>query len=308
MSFFEKLKQGLERTRQSMSRGSVALFSFGKKIDEEFFEQLEEALIVSDVGVNMANDICLKLKKAAKKNNILETEELKKEFIDIVSQGLSQNAVAKDDVVPKASSCPQKVILVVGVNGVGKTTTVGKLAYNLKLKGHSVMVAAADTFRDAAVPQLEAWAKMADVEIVKKEETSDPSAVVFDAVRAAQAKGVEILICDTAGRLHNKKNLMEQLAKIKRILEKLCLQANQEVFLVLDATTGQNAISQAKEFKNMVNITGLILTKLDGSAKGGAAISIANELGVPIKYVGLGEGLLDLEEFDSKSFAEALFL
>ncbi|WP_291965722.1 signal recognition particle-docking protein FtsY [Caloramator sp.] len=301
MSWFEKLKQGLTKTRNVLNDKVDALLSFTKTIDEELYEELEEILITSDVGVSTTTKIIEMLRKKVKENRIddpLKVKELLKEIIaDILDN-------EKHSVIPKSTPA---VYIVVGVNGVGKTTSIGKMSHYLKQKGYKVMLAAADTFRAAAIDQLEVWAKRSGVDIIKHQEGADPAAVVFDAIQAAKARGVDILICDTAGRLHNKKNLMEELRKINRIVEREYENAYKKTFLVLDATTGQNALNQAKEFMNVANVNGLILTKLDGTAKGGVVISIANELNIPVSMIGVGEGIEDLQEFDPKEFADALF-
>ncbi|MGN1039297.1 MAG: signal recognition particle-docking protein FtsY [Oscillospiraceae bacterium] len=307
MGFLEKLKSGIKKTSETITKNIEKVLNLGCKIDDEFFETLEEALIISDVGVVTSQKISKELKKAAKVNKIENTADLKPEFIKIIAQILNTDSQDDEPIFNDSLGKPNKVILVVGVNGVGKTTTIGKLAYSLKNNGRRVIIAAADTFRDAAVAQLEVWAELAGVFLVKNESTSDPSAVVYEAIKLAKASEYDVLICDTAGRLHNKKNLMAQLEKMKRIIDKFCPQTEVEILLVLDATTGQNAVAQAQEFKNVMEVTGIILTKLDGTAKGGMVLSICDELGVPIKYVGLGEGISDLEPFESEKFARALF-
>ncbi|MBQ3876537.1 MAG: signal recognition particle-docking protein FtsY [Oscillospiraceae bacterium] len=307
MGFLEKLKSGIKKTSETITKNIEKVLNLDCKIDDEFFEALEEALIMSDVGVVTSQKISKELKKAAKSNKIENSTDLKPEFIRIITQILNTASQNSQPVFNNNLSKPNKVILVVGVNGVGKTTTIGKLAYNLKNAGQRVIVAAADTFRDAAVAQLEVWADRAGVFLVKNESTSDPSAVIYEAIKLAKTSECNVLICDTAGRLHNKKNLMAQLEKMKRIIDRFCPQTEVEILLVLDATTGQNAVAQAQEFKNVMEITGIILTKLDGTAKGGMVLSICDELGVPIKYVGLGEEISDLEPFEPEKFAQALF-
>ncbi len=307
MGFLEKLKSGIKKTSETITKNIEKVLNLDCKIDDEFFEALEEALIMSDVGVVTSQKISKELKKAAKSNKIENSTDLKPEFIRIITQILNTASQNSQPVFNNNLSKPNKVILVVWVNGVGKTTTIGKLAYNLKNAGQRVIVAAADTFRDAAVAQLEVWADRAGVFLVKNESTSDPSAVIYEAIKLAKTSECDALICDTAGRLHNKKNLMAQLEKMKRIIDRFCPQTEVEILLVLDATTGQNAVAQAQEFKNVMEITGIILTKLDGTAKGGMVLSICDELGVPIKYVGLGEGISDLEPFEPEKFAQALF-
>ena len=307
MGFLEKFKNGIKKTSETITKNIEKVLNLDCKIDDEFFEALEEALIMSDVGVVTSQKISKELKKAAKANKIENTADLKPEFIRIITQILNTDSQDSKPGFNNSLNKPDKVILVVGVNGVGKTTTIGKLAYSLKNNGQRVIVAAADTFRDAAVAQLEVWADRAGVFLVKNESTSDPSAVVYEAIKLAKASEYDVLICDTAGRLHNKKNLMAQLEKMKRIIDKFCPQTEVEILLVLDATTGQNAVAQAQEFKNVMEITGIILTKLDGTARGGMVLSICDELEVPIKYVGLGEGISDLEPFEPEKFAQALF-
>ena len=307
MGFLEKLKNGIKKTSETITKNIEKVLNLDCKIDDEFFDAIEEALIMSDVGVVTSQKISRELKKAAKTNKIENTADLKPEFIRIITQILNTASQAPKPVFNNNLSKPNKVLLVVGVNGVGKTTTIGKLAYNLKNAGQRVIVAAADTFRDAAVAQLEVWADRAGVFLVKNESTSDPSAVIYEAIKLAKTSECDALICDTAGRLHNKKNLMAQLEKMKRIIDRFCPQTKVEILLVLDATTGQNAVAQAQEFKNVMEITGIILTKLDGTAKGGMVLSICDELGVPIKYVGLGEEISDLEPFEPEKFAQALF-
>ena len=307
MGFLEKLKSGIKKTSETITKNIEKVLNLDCKIDYEFFEALEEALIMSDVGVVTSQKISKELKKAAKSNKIENSTDLKPEFIRIITQILNTASQNSQPVFNNNLSKPNKVILVVGVNGVGKTTTIGKLAYNLKNAGQRVIVAAADTFRDAAVAQLEVWADRAGVFLVKNESTSDPSAVIYEAIKLAKTSECNVLICDTAGRLHDKKNLMAQLEKMKRMIDRFCPQTEVEILLVLDATTGQNAVAQAQEFKNVMEITGIILTKLDGTAKGGMVLSICDELGVPIKYVGLGEEISDLEPFEPEKFAQALF-
>lgn len=301
MSWFEKLKQGLTKTRNVINDKVDALLSFTKTIDEELYEELEEILITSDVGVNTTTKIIEMLRKKVKENRVDDPSKVKELLKEIIADILDNE---KQSVVPKSTPA---VYIVVGVNGVGKTTSIGKMSHCLKQKGYKVMLAAADTFRAAAIDQLEVWAKRSGVDIIKHQEGADPAAVVFDAIQAAKSRGVDILICDTAGRLHNKKNLMEELRKINRIVEREYENAYKKTFLVLDATTGQNALNQAKEFMNVANVNGLILTKLDGTAKGGVVISIANELNIPVSMIGVGEGIEDLQEFDPKEFADALF-
>ncbi|HOJ11681.1 MAG TPA: signal recognition particle-docking protein FtsY [Clostridiales bacterium] len=301
MGLFDKLKQGLEKTRKGIT-GTIdqILVSFGK-IDEELFEELEEALIASDVGVDTTLKITEDIKKKVKERKIVNPKEvkglLKEEIINILSEGDSRLNI----------QTTPSIIIVVGVNGVGKTTTIGKIAANLKKNRKNVVLAAGDTFRAAAIDQLEIWSKRAGSELIKHNEGSDPAAVVYDAIQAAKTRKADVLICDTAGRLHTKKNLMEELKKIFRVIDRELPDASQEVLLVLDATTGQNAVSQAKVFSEAVDISGIVLTKLDGTAKGGIVIAIKSELDIPVKLVGVGEQIDDLQEFNPHDFAEALF-
>ena len=301
MGFFDKLKAGLSKTRESISQKVNDVFSVFVKVDEELFENLEEALIMADIGVETSDYIIEKLRDNVKHKHITDGNLVKQELRDIISGILSEQ---KSDV--DISTTPS-VILVIGVNGVGKTTSIGKIASHYKSMGKKVLLAAADTFRAAAIDQLDIWAQRSGCDILQHQENSDPAAVVFDACTAAKARGVDILICDTAGRLHNKKNLMAELAKIKRVIERELPNSARETLLVLDATTGQNAVSQAKLFSEAADITGIILTKLDGTAKGGIVISIAKEQNLPVKFVGVGEGIDDLQEFIPADFAKALF-
>lgn len=300
MGFFDKLKQGLSKTKNSFEEKMNNVFSTFRKVDEDLLEELEEVLIMSDVGVETSTKIISNLRDRIKKEKIEDAEDVKqalreeiKEIFDSVDNSLHL------DTKPS-------VILVVGVNGVGKTTSIGKMANRLKQDGKKVVVAAADTFRAAAVEQLEIWANRAGCDIVKREEGVDPASVVFDAIKAAKEKDADVLICDTAGRLHNKKYLMDELIKIKKVIDKELPDASKEVLMVLDATTGQNAISQVKAFKETVDITGLILTKLDGTAKGGVVIGIVNENKMPVKFIGIGEKIDDMEIFSSDDFVKAL--
>ncbi len=299
-SFFAKLKEGVKKTRDSIFGNLNAVFNMFTVVDEELFEELEEALILADMGVDTSLYIINELRKQVKRKGITEVYQVKETLIEIISEILNKD---ETELVIK----PQTVILVIGVNGAGKTTTIGKLTHNLMNDGLSVTVAAADTFRAAAIEQLQVWAERSGAHLIRKEEGSDPASVVFDACQSAKSRNTDVLIIDTAGRLQNKKNLMEELKKINRIIEREFENANKEVFLVLDSTTGQNAMQQAKLFNETADITGLILTKLDGTAKGGVIVSIKNELNVPVRYVGLGEKINDLERFDSKQFAKAMF-
>ena len=301
MGFFDKLKNGLTKTRESIAKQVNNVFSVFVKVDDELFENLEEALIMADIGVETSTYIIEKLRDNVKHKHITDGNLVKEELKSIISEILS----ALDTTV-NTSTTPS-VILVIGVNGVGKTTSIGKIASHYKSMGKKVLLAAADTFRAAAIDQLDIWAQRSGCDIIKHQENSDPAAVVFDACTAAKARGADILICDTAGRLHNKKNLMAELAKINRVIERELPDSARETLLVLDATTGQNAVSQAKLFSEAADITGIILTKLDGTAKGGIVISIAKEQNVPVKFVGVGEGIDDLQEFNSDYFAKAIF-
>ena len=301
MGFFDKLKNGLTKTRESIAKQVNNVFSVFVKVDDELFENLEEALIMADIGVETSTYIIEKLRDNVKHKHITDGNLVKEELKSIISEILS----ALDTTV-NTSTTPS-VILVIGVNGVGKTTSIGKIASHYKSMGKKVLLAAADTFRAAAIDQLDIWAQRSGCDIIKHQENSDPAAVVFDARTAAKARGADILICDTAGRLHNKKNLMAELAKINRVIERELPDSARETLLVLDATTGQNAVSQAKLFSEAADITGIILTKLDGTAKGGIVISIAKEQNVPVKFVGVGEGIDDLQEFNSDDFAKAIF-
>ena len=300
MGFFSKIAEGLKKTRESFAKKLDNITKVFKKIDDELFEELEEALIMADVGVVTSEKICENVKELAKERKLTDAGELKGLIKEVVADML------KGDYSLNLTGHPA-VILVIGVNGVGKTTTIGKLAANLKAEGKSVMLAAADTFRAAAIDQLQIWADRADVSIVKHNEGADPAAVVFDAIQSGKAKNTDVIICDTAGRLHNKKNLMDELAKISRVIKRELPDAETEVLLVLDATTGQNALNQAKLFKEAAGLTGIVLTKLDGTAKGGVVIGIKEELGIPVKYVGVGEQIDDLKPFDPQEFADAIF-
>lgn len=300
MGFFDKLKNGLSKTKSSFDEKMNNVFSNFRKVDEELLEELEEALIMSDVGVQTSTMIINNLRNRVKKENLKDAEEVKEALRDEV-KAIFDSTDKELNLNTKPS-----VILVVGVNGVGKTTSIGKIANRLRKDGKKVVVAAADTFRAAAVEQLEIWAKRANCEIVKREEGVDPAAVVYDAIKITKQNNADVLICDTAGRLHNKKYLMDELVKIKKVIDKELPDASEEVLMVLDATTGQNAISQVQAFKETVDITGIILTKLDGTAKGGAVIGIVNENKVPVKFIGVGEQIDDMEIFNSDDFVKAL--
>ena len=300
MGFFDKLKHGLNKTKTSFEEKMNNVFSNFRKVDEELLEELEEALIMSDVGVKTATEIVSKLRDKVKKENIQDEEGVRQALREVIKEILdSVENTLQLDTVPS-------VILVVGVNGVGKTTSIGKIANRLKKDGKKVVVAAADTFRAAAVEQLEIWANRAGCDIVKKQEGTDPASVVYDAIKVVKEKNADVLICDTAGRLHNKKYLMDELIKIKKVIDKELPEASKEVLMVLDATTGQNAIEQVKAFKETVDITGLILTKLDGTAKGGVVIGIVSENKMPVKFIGVGEQIDDMEIFNSEDFVKAL--
>lgn len=301
MGFFEKIAEGIRKTRDSMMGKVNSLLNSFTKIDEDFFEELEETLIMCDIGVQTSVDICNELRKAVKEKGIRNPEEIKGELKRIIAEMLGEDK--KLDLSSKPA-----VILVIGVNGAGKTTTIGKLAARLTSEGKKVIVAAADTFRAAAIDQLQVWVDRAGAEIVKHSEGSDPASVVFDAISAAKARGADVVICDTAGRLHNKKNLMDELKKITRICRQQAEGCSLETLLVLDATTGQNAVNQAKLFSETADITGIVLTKLDGTAKGGIIITIHRELGIPVKLVGVGEKIDDLMDFSAHDYAEALFI
>lgn len=301
MGFFDKLKQGLSKTKEAVSEQVNQVFKAFVKVDEELFENLEEALIMADLGVETSMFIIEELRERVKTKRITDCEAVKGELYDVLAEILSENDSNMD-----LSKTPA-VVLVIGVNGVGKTTSIGKLAKNYKEQGKKVILAAADTFRAAAIDQLDIWAERVGCEIIKHQENSDPAAVVYDACNAAKARGADILICDTAGRLHNKKNLMAELEKINRTIDKTLPEASRETLLVLDASTGQNAVSQAQLFSETAEITGIILTKLDGTAKGGIVIAISKSLGIPVKFIGVGEGADDLQEFNAEAFAKALF-
>lgn len=299
--FFTRLKEGLTKTRNNIVRGIDSLFSGFSAIDDEFYEELEEILIMGDIGVNATMEIVSRLKAQIKEKHIREPQECKQLLIEGIKEQMRVGENAYD------FEKKQSVIMVIGVNGVGKTTSVGKLAGKLKDDGRKVLIAAADTFRAAAGDQLAEWARRADVPVVGGSEGADPASVVFDAVSAAKARGVDVLLIDTAGRLHNKKNLMEELRKINRIVEREFPDAHRENLIVLDGTTGQNALVQAREFGEVADLTGIILTKMDGTAKGGIAVAIQSELRVPVKYIGVGETIDDLQKFDSDEFVNALF-
>lgn len=300
MGFFSKIKEGLKKTRNAVVNQIDGMLKSFTKIDEELFEELEELLVMGDVGVKTASKITEELRVRVKKEGVTDPNEVHRLLEEITADMLRGGEELNLNTKPS-------IILVIGVNGVGKTTTIGKLANNLRMQGKSVLLAAADTFRAAAIDQLEIWAERAQCDIVKQKEGSDPAAVVYDAISAAKARGTDVIIADTAGRLHNKKYLMDELGKITRIIDRELPDADKEFLIVLDATTGQNAVNQAREFKNSAGITGIVLTKLDGTAKGGVVLSVKEELDVPVKYIGVGEQMDDLQPFDADSFAKALF-
>ena len=300
---FDKLKTGLTKTRDGLQDKINEALNLAVSIDDDLYEELEEILIISDIGMDTTVEIIDRLKKKIRKEKINDPQMVKPALKEVIKDMLLEG----DEENEEEDSNKKEVLLVIGVNGVGKTTSIGKLAAKNKNEGKKVLLAAADTFRAAAIDQLEVWSNRADVDIVKQNEGSDPGAVVFDAVQAAKARGVDLLICDTAGRLHNKKNLMNELEKINRIIDTEYSEAKKQTLLVLDGTTGQNAVIQAKQFMEVCPIDGIILTKLDGTAKGGVVISIKQALNIPVKYIGVGEGIDDLQKFDAESFAEALF-
>lgn len=302
IGLFQRLKEGLSKTKKSITDKVDVLIKSYKSIDEDFFEELEEILIMADIGVNTTMKIVEELKDIIKQRGIKEPGEIKL----LLQEKLTDILNELDSTDLNINSSPA-IILVVGVNGVGKTTSIGKIAYKLKKQGKKVLLAAGDTFRAAAIDQLNIWGDRVGVDVIKHQEGSDPAAVIYDAIQAAKARNIDVLICDTAGRLHNKKNLMNELGKIFKIVEREYPEASKEILLVLDATTGQNAIQQAKTFKEVTNISGLVLTKLDGTAKGGIVIAISKELNIPVKLIGVGEQMEDLQEFNSKNFVKALF-
>ena len=299
--FFSRLKAGLAKTRDNIVHGIDSVFGGFSSIDEDFYEELEEILVMGDIGVRATEEILDKLREQVKENNIKEPADCKQFLIQNIKEQMQVGDTAYD------FEKEQSVVLVIGVNGVGKTTTVGKLAGKLKEQGRKVLLAAADTFRAAAGEQLHEWANRAGVDVIGGNEGSDPASVIYDAVNAAKARNADVLLCDTAGRLHNKKNLMEELKKINRIIDKEFPGAHRENLVVLDATTGQNALQQAKEFGEAADLTGIILTKMDGTAKGGIAVAIQSELQIPVKYIGVGETIDDLQKFDADQFVNALF-
>ena len=298
--FFKKLVSGLTKTRDNIVHGIDNVFSGFSKIDDDFYEELEETLIMGDLGVNTTEEIIENLKEKVKENHIKDPADCKELLINTIKEqmDLGENAYEFEN--------RKSIVLVIGVNGVGKTTSIGKLAAQLKAQGKKVVLAAADTFRAAAIEQLTEWANRSGVDIISQSEGSDPAAVIYDAISAGRARNADVIICDTAGRLHNKKNLMEELKKINRIIDKEMPEAYRENLIVLDGTTGQNALSQLKEFKEAADVTGIILTKMDGTAKGGIAVAIQAEYGIPVKYIGVGEHIDDLQKFNSQDFVNAL--
>ena len=300
MGFFEKIRDGLKKTRDNISGQITQMVNSFTKIDEDLFEELEELLVMGDVGVNTAEYICDRLRAKIKEKGITDPSLIMGELKAIVAEMLQGDDTLHISTKPS-------IILVIGVNGVGKTTTIGKLASRLKSQGKSVILGAADTFRAAAIEQLEVWAQRAQVPLIKHKEGADPAAVVFDTIAAAKARGFDVIICDTAGRLHNKKNLMDELGKISRVIDRELPGCDRETLLVLDAATGQNAVNQAKEFQSAAGITGIVLTKLDGTPKGGVVLPIKQDLGLPVKFIGVGEQVEDLQPFDAEAFADALF-
>lgn len=300
MGLFSKIKEGLKKTRNAVMGQIDSMLKSFTKIDEELFEELEELLVMGDVSVPTAEKICDELRARVKKEGIKDPAMINSLLEEIISDMLSGGEELDISTTPS-------IILVIGVNGVGKTTTIGKLANSLSKQGKKVLLAAADTFRAAAIEQLDIWAQRSGCEIIKQNEGSDPAAVIFDAISAAKARHADVIICDTAGRLHNKKHLMDELAKINRIIDRELPDAAKEKLLVLDATTGQNAVNQAEQFRQATGITGIVLTKLDGTAKGGVVLAIKEGLGIPVKYIGVGEQIDDLQPFDAKAFSRALF-
>ena len=299
MGLLDKIKQGLKKTKTSMSEGLNSIFSNFRKVDEEFLDELMDVLLMSDVGFETSEEIIDKLRSEAKLKKIESTEELRNCLCDIITEMMTGENDLKIETKPS-------IILVVGVNGVGKTTTIGKLSNLLKNQGKKVIIAAADTFRAAAIEQIDIWAQRGDIEIVKHQDGSDPAAVIYDAIQAAKARGTDVIICDTAGRLHNKAGLMAELSKITRVIARELPDSDKEVLLILDATTGQNAVAQAKEFKDATGITGIAITKLDGTAKGGVTLSVRKITGVPVKLIGVGEKIDDVQPFIPELFAKEL--
>lgn len=300
MGLFSKIKAGLQKTRNTIAQNVNSIINSFTKIDEEFFEELEEILVMSDIGVATSTEICDRMRAKIKETGETDPNNIKSAMKEIIADMLGEDEGLKLDTKPS-------VILVIGVNGVGKTTSIGKIAFQLKQSGKNVVLGAADTFRAAAIDQLAVWAQRAGVQMVRSVEGTDPASVVFDTIASAKAHNADVIICDTAGRLHNKKNLMDELAKINRVVKRELPDASVETLLVLDAATGQNAVNQAREFKNVTDITGIVLTKLDGTAKGGIIIPIRNELNIPVKFIGVGEGIDDLQPFNAREFADGIF-
>ena len=300
MKLIEKLKAGLRKTKEAIVGKIDAVFRNFVRVDEDLFEELEELLISCDVGVKTTLDILDQLREEVKDNRLTDPEEVKKQLLAILRSKIGEGE-------PLRLSTKPSVVLIIGVNGVGKTTSIGKISYQLKKQGKKVLVAAGDTFRAAAAEQLGVWCERAGVDMIRQAQGADPASVVYDAIASAKSRGTDVLLIDTAGRLHNKKNLMDELAKINRVIERELPGADRETLLVLDATTGQNAVIQAKEFKEAAGMTGIILTKLDGTAKGGVVLSVKSELDLPVKFIGVGEGIDDMEPFSAADFTEALF-
>ena len=300
MGLFSKIKAGLQKTRNTIAQNVNSIINSFTKIDEDFFEELEEILVMSDIGVATSTEICARMRAKIKETGETDPNNIKSAMKEIIADMLGEDEGLKLDTKPS-------VILVIGVNGVGKTTSIGKIASQLKQSGKNVVLGAADTFRAAAIDQLGIWAERAGVQMVRSVEGTDPASVVFDTIASAKAHNADVIICDTAGRLHNKKNLMDELAKINRVVKRELPDASVETLLVLDAATGQNAVNQAREFKNVTDITGIVLTKLDGTAKGGIIIPIKNELNIPVKFIGVGEGIDDLQPFNATEFADGIF-
>lgn len=300
--FFQRLKQGLSKTKQGITDRVDSLIKSYQKIDEDLFEDLEEILISADIGINTTMEIVDELKDTVRQEKVSDPQDIKNLLEEKLVDILNKLSFSKLNIDPSPS-----IIIVVGVNGVGKTTTIGKIAHKLKKEGRKVMLGAGDTFRAAAIDQLVIWGDRVGIDVIRHQEGSDPAAVIYDAIQAAKARKIDVLICDTAGRLHNKRNLMNELGKVSRIVEREYPQASKEVLLVLDATTGQNAIQQAKALKEVVDISGLVLTKLDGTAKGGIVIAVSRELNIPVKFIGVGEQVDDLQEFNPETFVRALF-
>ena len=300
MGLFSKIKAGLQKTRNSIAQNVNSIINSFTKIDEDFFEELEEILVMSDIGVATSTEICDRMRAKIKETGETDPNNIKSAMKEIIADMLGEDEGLKLDTKPS-------VILVIGVNGVGKTTSIGKIASQLKQRGKNVVLGAADTFRAAAIDQLAVWAQRAGVQMVRSVEGTDPASVVFDTIASAKAHNADVIICDTAGRLHNKKNLMDELAKINRVVKRELPDASVETLLVLDAATGQNAVNQAREFKNVTDITGIVLTKLDGTAKGGIIIPIRNELNIPVKFIGVGEGIDDLQPFNAREFTDGIF-